>query len=62
MGFNSAFKGLIGNSMFSGLYHSFKSLFSIMNNYIIVVNLTLNGINVTIQELKLKTKENLQLY
>jgi hypothetical protein len=48
--------------MFSGLYHSFKSLFSITNNYIIVVNLTRNGINVTIKELKLKTKENLQLY
>ena len=39
--------------MYSGPYHSFKSLFPILNNCIIVVNLTRNGINVTIQELKL---------
>jgi len=48
--------------MFSGPYHSFKSLFSIIDNYIIVINLTRIGINVTIQELKLRTKQNLQLY
>jgi len=40
---------LIGNNMFSGLYHSFKSLFSILNNYIIMLNFTRSGINVTIQ-------------
>ena len=37
-------------------------VFSIINNYIIVVNLTSNEINVTIKELKLKTKQNLRLY
>jgi len=40
----------------------FKSLFSVINNYITVVNLTRTGINVTLQELKLKTKHILQLY
>ena len=48
--------------MFSGLYLSFKSSFSIINNYISVVHLTRNGINVKMQDLKLKTKHNLQLY
>jgi hypothetical protein len=58
----STLYNLTGRNMFSGLYLSFKSSFSIIINYISVVHLTRNGINVKMQDLKLKTKHNLQLY